>query len=144
MEIIPKIKLGQKINLIQVTGKATISGYVSLDLHFHTEEGPVRMNVEAYVVKGMSTPFILGNDFAAQYSISVLRRDGESELELGESGRRIKVETSISLPFLDDEGHTFKIRYLRTSPGLSSKKGTHQKNQKFKHKTKFRSTDRNI
>src|SRR6202167_3080092 len=55
--------------LVQVTGNASISGYVDIDLYFHTPDGPVKINVEAYVVKGMSTPFILGNDFADQYSI---------------------------------------------------------------------------
>jgi len=57
---IPKIKKGQKINLVQVTGKASISGYVDLDLYFHTPEGPIKIKVEAYVVKGMTTPLILG------------------------------------------------------------------------------------
>jgi len=31
---VPKIKKGQKINLVQVTGKVSISGYVELDLYF--------------------------------------------------------------------------------------------------------------
>ena len=67
----PKIRKGQKINLVQVTGKASISGYVKLDLYFCTKEGPVKIKVKAYVAKGMTTPLILGNDFADQYSLSV-------------------------------------------------------------------------
>ncbi|KAI5885663.1 uncharacterized protein SCHCODRAFT_02453258, partial [Schizophyllum commune H4-8] len=47
----PRMKAGQKINLVQVTGSSVISGYVTLDLYFHTCEGPVKLNVEAYVVK---------------------------------------------------------------------------------------------
>ncbi len=65
------IRAGQQINLVQVTGSSSISGFVKLDLDFDTEQGPVKINVEAYVVKGMTTPFILGNDFVDQYSISV-------------------------------------------------------------------------
>ena len=68
----PKVKQGQRINLVQVTGNTSISGYVEIDLYFHTPGGPVKINVEAYVVKGMTSPFILGNDFADQYSISVI------------------------------------------------------------------------
>jgi hypothetical protein len=68
----PKIRQGQRINLVQVTRKASISGYVEVDLYFHTPDGPVKINVEAYVVKGMTSPFILGNDFVDQYSISVI------------------------------------------------------------------------
>ena len=66
----PKMKKGQKINLVQVTGKGSISGYVELELYFNTKDGPVKIKVEAYVVKGMTT-LILGNDFADQYSLSV-------------------------------------------------------------------------
>jgi len=41
--------------------------------------------VEAYVIKGMSTPFILGNDFADQYSILVIRQEGSYFIEFGDS-----------------------------------------------------------
>ncbi|KAF7372967.1 TY3B-TY3B protein [Mycena sanguinolenta] len=63
----PKIKAGHDVKLIQVTGKSSISGFVNLDLYFHTEDGPVKIAVEAYVVNGMSTPLILGNDFTDQF-----------------------------------------------------------------------------
>jgi len=33
----PKIKQGQRINSVQVTGNASISGYVEIDLYFHTQ-----------------------------------------------------------------------------------------------------------
>jgi hypothetical protein len=68
----PKVRQGQKINLVQVTGNASISGYIEVDIYFHTPDGTVKINVKAYVVKGMASPFILGNDFADQYSISVI------------------------------------------------------------------------
>ena len=66
---VPKIKQGQKINLIQVTGKALISGYIDLEIFFHTKNGPVKIKVEAYVVKGMTTPLILENNFTDQYLV---------------------------------------------------------------------------
>ncbi|KAI5886078.1 uncharacterized protein SCHCODRAFT_02459321, partial [Schizophyllum commune H4-8] len=47
----PRIKAGQRIKLVQVTGSSVISGYVNLDLYFHTPEGPVKIDVEAYVVR---------------------------------------------------------------------------------------------
>ena len=52
--------VGQWINLVQVMGNASISGHVNIDLYFHTPDGPIKINVKAYVVKGMSTPLILG------------------------------------------------------------------------------------
>ena len=49
------------------------------------------------------------------------------------------VNNSVSPPFLDEDGHTFKLRILN-----SSAKSTHRKNQRFKRRTKFREHDRNI
>ena len=43
----PKIRTGQKIKLIEVTGNAIITGYIALNLYFETKEGPVLMKVEA-------------------------------------------------------------------------------------------------
>jgi|SRR5882762_2967114 len=68
-------KIRQRINFVQVTGNTSISGYVEVDLYFHIPDGPVKINVEAYVVKGMTSPFILRNDFADQYSISVIPQE---------------------------------------------------------------------
>jgi dUTP pyrophosphatase len=70
----PKHHQGKKVTLSQVTAKISIDGYVDLPLFFDTENGPIQANVEAYVVKGMSTPLILGNDFADQYSLSIDRK----------------------------------------------------------------------
>src|ERR1700683_4270317 len=110
-----KLKQGQKINLVQVTGNASISGYVDIDVYFHTPDGLVKINVEAYVVKGMSTPFILGNDFADQYSILVIQQEGTCFIEFGDSDRRMLVNNSVSPPFIDEEGHAFKLRVLNSS-----------------------------
>ena len=134
-----KLRQGQRVNLVQVTGNASISGYVNIDLYFHIPDGPVKINVEAYVVKGMSTPLILGNDFADQYSILVICQEGSCAIEFGDSNRRMPVNNSVSPPFLEEDGHAFKLRILN-----SLAKSTHQKNQRFKQKTKFREHDRNI
>lgn len=106
-----KIKKGQKINLIQVTGKLSISGYVDLEIFFHTKDGPVKIKVKAYVVKGMTTPLILGNDFTDQYSLSLKQMEGTTFLEFGDSGRTLDVNNSTSphLNFIDEEGHIFKV-----------------------------------
>jgi hypothetical protein len=87
----------------------------------------------------MSTPLILGNDFADQYSILVIRQEGSCTIEFGDSNRRMPVNNSVSPLFLDEDGHAFKLRVLN-----SSAKSTHRKNQRFKRKTKFREHDRNI
>ena len=60
---------------------------MELDLYFRTKEGPVKIKVEAYVVKGLTTPLILGNNFADQYSLSVKRMEGRTFLEFGDLRR---------------------------------------------------------
>ena len=96
-------------------GNTSISGYVNIDPYFHTLDGPIKINVEAYVVKGMSTPLILGNDFADQYSISVIHQEGSCMIEFGDSNCRMPVNNSVSLPFLDKDGHTFKLHVPNSS-----------------------------
>ena len=140
----PKVRSGQRIKLVQVTGNTIINGYVALDLYFETEKGPVLMKVEAYVVKGMSTPFILGNDFTDQYSISLLRNDGQSSLLFGESGRSKKVHNTVTSPFLDEDGHAFKIL---VRPGITSKvlkAKAHRKSQKLKRRFNYRSRETHV
>ena len=85
----PKVRSGQRVNLVQVTGKSSINRYVVTPLIFHTSEGPVEMSIEAYVVKGMSVPFILGNDFTSQYRLSLNREEQGTFVILGNSGRKI-------------------------------------------------------
>ena len=109
-----KVKSGQKINLIQVTGTSSISGYVTLEIYFSTNDGKVKITVEAYVVKGMTTPFILGNDFADQYSLSIIHKEGNSYLQLGSSRRIIQVDNSTGASLIDTSGQTFKIRSIKT------------------------------
>ena len=134
----PKVKKGQKIDLIQVTGSTTISGYVTLDLIFHTSDSPVKVVVEAYVVKGMTTPFILGNDFTDQYSISIIWNEGECHLGFGSSGRRLKVDSSTGPVYLTDQGRTFKIRVIPNFTARNFRIKNHRKSQKNKKRLRSR------
>ena len=137
----PKIRTGQRINLIQVTGNATITGYVALDIYFETKEGPVLIKIEAYVVKGMSAPFILGNDFADQYSISLLREEGKSTLLFGKSGRSKEVHNSVTSTLLDEDGHAFKIHTRPNTTTKILKAKAHRKSQKGKRRLNERLKD---
>ena len=117
----PRVRAGQRINLIQVTGSARIDGFVDIALFFEPKGGPVRLDVEAYVVKGMSTPFILGNDFQDQYGISIIRKEGAAEIHFGDSGRVLPVESSTSPSLVDDGGHAFNIVRKGIAPAPSAR-----------------------
>ncbi len=58
------------------------------------------MWLEAYVVKDMNTPLILGNDFADQYSLSILCENGNTSLKLGDSGHYIPLDNSVESLYL--------------------------------------------
>ena len=130
----PKIKIGQRINLVQVTGASTISGFIIVPIYFDTPDGPVELLVEAYVVKGMTTPFILGNDFADQYALSILRSDEGTHLVFGDSGRRISVENSIGMSLTDEKGHAFQVKVNRKDN--MEKARIHRKSQRIKKQIK--------
>jgi hypothetical protein len=105
---VPKIKSGQKLKLVQVTGNSTISQYVIVPLIFDTDLGPVKMTVEAYIVPKMNAPFILGTDFASQFQLSLIRDDLGTRIQFGDTGRSIKVEESETSPQVNSSG-AFKV-----------------------------------
>ncbi|QRV94989.1 Retrovirus-related Pol polyprotein from transposon [Ceratobasidium sp. AG-Ba] len=119
----PPKKKGQSIQVIQVTDKCVINEFVTVPVVFNTPQGQVEMLVEAYVVKNMTTPFILGNDFGNQYLLSLVRNKEGSFIELGISGRRIPIIRSDSDPRTDDAGHVYSVTshkiitsYVRDKP----------------------------
>jgi hypothetical protein len=75
----------------------------------------VKINVEVYLAKGMSTPLILRNDFVDQYSISVILQEESRFKEFGDSGQRMPMNNSVSHLFLDEDGHAFKLCILKTA-----------------------------
>lgn len=139
----PKIRIGQRINLIQVTGKASINGYATIDLIFETIDGPVIINVEAYIVKGMTTPFILGNDFAEQYLLSLVRTPEATRILFGQTGRYMDVQNSSYEGPKDKEGRTFKVlvrpdltsRLLKTQKHKQARRTRDKMTRRFRDQT---------
>ena len=68
---------------------------------FETNGNTVSLKLEAYIVKDMNAPLILGNDFADQYSLSIIRDNGNTSLKLGDSGHTIPLDSSVESSYLD-------------------------------------------
>ncbi|QRV83408.1 Retrovirus-related Pol polyprotein from transposon [Ceratobasidium sp. AG-Ba] len=115
LQPLPTKRKGRNIKVIQVTGNCLINEYVTVPIIFETQEGPVEMLVEAYVVKSMSTAFILGNDFSNQYLLSLLRTPEGNYIELGTTGRRVPVIRQDTDPRTDDAGHVFRVESSRVA-----------------------------
>ena len=92
----------------------------------------------------MTTPLILGNDFADQYSLSVKRMEGRTFLEFGDSGRSLDIANSMASEIVDEEGHAFKVRRLESTNRGLAKEISHRRNQRRRRKSKFRTTDQNV
>ena len=97
----PKSKEGQNIKINQVTGRSSTTQYVTLNIYFDTKPKSITLKLEAYIVKDMNAPLILGNDFADQYSLSIIRNNGATSLKLGDSGFTIPLDSSVDSAFLD-------------------------------------------
>ncbi|KDQ52744.1 hypothetical protein JAAARDRAFT_50157 [Jaapia argillacea MUCL 33604] len=71
----PRLRQGLKMKLYQLTEKDTsLSGYMVLPVYVVTESGrTVELEVEAYVVPGMTVPVLLGEDFHINYELTVSR-----------------------------------------------------------------------
>ena len=58
----------------------------------------------------MNALLILGNDFADQYSLSILRDNGNTHLQLGNSGYTIPLDNSVESSCLDVQALQAKAR----------------------------------
>ena len=67
-----KAREGQHIKINQVTRRLSTTLYVPLDLYFETNGSTISLKLEVYIVKDMNAPLILGNNFADQYSLSII------------------------------------------------------------------------
>ncbi|KAI4294111.1 hypothetical protein K525DRAFT_160833, partial [Schizophyllum commune Loenen D] len=92
----PKPKQGMRMKLFHLTGHAKVLGYVRFKMFALTEAGEfVQFTVEAYVVRGMKVPILLGEDFQSAYELGVRREaSGKSEVLLGKTGKVIPASSS--------------------------------------------------
>ena len=71
---------------------------------------PAVLRLEAYIVKDMNAPLILGNHFANQYSLSIICNNGMTSLKLGDSGYLVPLNSSVNSSFL--ETHAFQAEVM--------------------------------
>ena len=122
----PKLRTGQEIKISQVTGRSATSQYVPLDLYFETKDTIVLITIEAYIVKDMNAPIILGNDFADQYSLSIIRENGTTNLRLGDSDLSIPLDSSVDSSYLEVKAlrsEAAKVQHRRNNKRRRRQKG---------------------
>lgn len=109
---LPKIKDGLRMKLYHLTGHAKVLGYVRTTLFAEATDGTViSFELEAYVVRNMKVPLLIGEDFQTTYEIGLDRfATGHSEVRVGrQSPHVISASSALSV----DLG--FEIRQAFTS-----------------------------
>jgi hypothetical protein len=111
----PRLRAGQKLKLIQLKGSAKCSQYVRLNLYFHSQLGPVCLKgVEAYVVDGMGSNLLIGEDTQLAWELHILRMKGKSYWKVGDSTHLIpaavgsRPKESFTVSWKPEEADTFK------------------------------------
>lgn len=91
-----KPKEGIRMKLYHLTGNARVLGYVKTQLFAVATDGNVvSFDLEAYVVKDMRVPLLLGEDFQVSYELGLRRyATGHCEVLVGGSGRVIAASSA--------------------------------------------------
>lgn len=86
---LPKIKEGLRMKLYHLTGNASVLGYTRTNLFATAIDGTViSFELEAYVVRGMQVPLLVGEDFQTTYELGLQRHaTGHCEVLVGRDGR---------------------------------------------------------
>ncbi|KAK7440822.1 hypothetical protein VKT23_016900 [Stygiomarasmius scandens] len=123
-----KPKQGLRLRLYQLTSEAKALGYVTFPMFMETEEeNIVKFEVEAYVVKNMKSPLLLGEDFQTSYELGVVRNaTGLCGISVGRSSMVIPASTARST----DLG--FKIRKANVAKAFIRRKSNRRSKARAK------------
>ena len=86
----PKPHAGRKLKLLQLTGSASCSEYVRLNLFFRSQIGPVCLKcVEAYVVKDMKADMFISEDTQRAWQLHIIHGKKGNYWQVGDSPHQI-------------------------------------------------------
>jgi hypothetical protein len=96
---IQKPKEGICMTLYHLTGQAKVLGYVKTRLYMVSKDGEVvSFELEAYVVRNMKVPLLLGEDFQLSYELGVQRwATGHADVRVGNSRHVIEASSAHSV-----------------------------------------------
>ncbi|KZT32355.1 hypothetical protein SISSUDRAFT_965942, partial [Sistotremastrum suecicum HHB10207 ss-3] len=131
----PPLRKGFKLKLLQLTSSETrVLGYVNTKIYINNSKNQrVSLDVEAYVVTGMTVPVLLGEDFHENYSLTVQRKlDSPTTIKVGSSPHTFFASPSSRAPEarLDKAqqqsaaGQILRVKDTVTIPAFSTKKVT--------------------
>lgn len=98
LEGLPKLKEGLRMKLYHLTGDAKVLGYTRTILYACASDHTIiSFKLEAYIVRGMRVPILLGEDFQTTYEIGLSRHaSGQTEVLVGRHSPMV-IEASSAL-----------------------------------------------
>ena len=105
----PRLREGMRMKLYHLTGGAKVLGYIKTELYATAQDQSiVSFELEAYVVRNMNVPILLGEDFQTTYELSVSRcATGQCEVLVGKSGHVIPAASTSNV----DLGFEIRVAY---------------------------------
>ncbi|KZV65280.1 hypothetical protein PENSPDRAFT_737843 [Peniophora sp. CONT] len=102
-EYAPALCKGMRLSLMQLTSSdVKVLGYVTVPLFCRTDSGRIlEFELEAYVIRNMTAPLLLGEDFQRLYDISVRRKGGQATIHF--EGSQFSISASKVDSTLDDD-----------------------------------------
>ncbi|KAF9471032.1 hypothetical protein BDN70DRAFT_820540, partial [Pholiota conissans] len=130
---LPRLKEGLRMKLYHLTGNAKVLGYVRTTLFAVATDGTVvSFELEAYVVRGMRVPLLIGEDFQTTYELGLDRfASGRTEVRVGRDSQLV-IEASSALSI--DLG--FEIRQAYTTQSFVRSRAVRQGRAKAKFDSK--------
>ena len=124
----PRLREEMRMKLYHLTGGAKVLGCVKTELYaLARDESIVSFELEAYMVRNMNVPILLGEDFQTTYELSVTRyTSGHCYVAIGQSGRVISAASShnIDLGFEIRVAHSIQSFIRRKAVARGKKKGS--------------------
>ncbi|KAJ6463790.1 hypothetical protein C8R47DRAFT_1224947 [Mycena vitilis] len=135
----PPLRQGHKMSLAQLTNEGTaIRGYVNLPVLMPTTTGEViQSEAEAYVVRGMSVPILLGEDYQLSYELSISHNVEEgTKIRFGDSPWEVECTGVDSFPGRA-QAHLVASN-LTTYSRKTTKAKEHRRAKERRHRRKLR------
>ena len=87
------------MKLYHLTGGAKVLGYIKTKIYTTAQDKSiVSFKLEAYVVRNMNVPILLGEDFQTTYKLSITRQaTGQCKVLVGKSGHVIPTASALNV-----------------------------------------------
>jgi hypothetical protein len=99
----PLIKEGLRMRLYHLIGHAGVLGYIKTILYAKDASNTyASFELEAYVVRGMKVPLLLGEDFQTTYELGIqCYMTGRNEVLVGQTGQVILASSTNEFDLLN-------------------------------------------